>query len=253
MHVSNDTRLLLGQHELPKERGETSEFPAFIDQLLADYGRTDLLEVISVDAGMVSRKNADHLFSRGLHYIMALKVPQRRLLKLAQRVLKCAPVAARTVESAKGAEVEITLSRATMQDSRWRHLKEVWRVQRTVTVNGREQSSEARYFLTSLAPSKLSPRQVLSAVRMHWRVENNAHWILDTVWKEDDCPWASRALQFVSYLRMLVFNCISRLITRRARHPAARAMSWHELLRCVEHACCRWAQSSKVLPPIFEV
>ena len=250
-HVSNQTRLLLGQHELPKKSGETSEFIPFIDRLLADYGKTALLEVISIDAGMVSRKNSDYLVSRGLHYIMALKVPQRRLLKQALKLLKRAPLAAQSVESAKGEEVCIKLFRAPCRDSHWRHLKEVWGVEKTITAKG-VKSSETRYFLTNLAPSKLSAPQVLAAVRMHWRIENNANWIFDTTWQEDDCPWATRALVFVSHLRMIAFNIVSRLITRRLRDKAARAMSWHELLRCIEHACCKLALCSGFSSPVFE-
>jgi hypothetical protein len=38
-----------------------------------------LMDVISVDAGMVSKENADRLIAQGLGYIMALKGPQQTL------------------------------------------------------------------------------------------------------------------------------------------------------------------------------
>ncbi|MGH6635969.1 MAG: hypothetical protein ACRED0_07485 [Gammaproteobacteria bacterium] len=47
LHGSNDTRLFVGQREIPTKRAETTEFRPFLEQLLADYGKTRLLEVKS--------------------------------------------------------------------------------------------------------------------------------------------------------------------------------------------------------------
>ena len=251
-HVSNETKLFIGQHELPHDSGEMREFPLFIDRLLNDYGKTSLLEVISVDAGMVSKKNADYLISKGLRYIMALKAPQRRLLKQAQKLLRSCPACAEQVESAKGCRISTKLFRASYHDSHWRHLREFWCVEKTITKSNGDKSSEARYFLSSINASKLSDSNVLAAVRMHWNIENNANWICDTTWEEDDAPWATRALTFVSHLLLIAYKIISRLVSRRSRDRAARAISWHELLRCVENACYKLADSLTGSLPIFE-
>src|SRR5918996_4120062 len=85
LHVSNDTRLFLGQHAIPSKSAETTEFRPFLAQLIADYAKTGLLEVISIDAGMVSQENAEYVVERGLDYIMALKGPQQVLFEQAQR------------------------------------------------------------------------------------------------------------------------------------------------------------------------
>jgi hypothetical protein len=72
LHVSNDTRLFLGQHASPSKSAETTELRPFLEQLIADYAKTALLEVISIDAGMLSQENAAYVVERGLDYIMAL-------------------------------------------------------------------------------------------------------------------------------------------------------------------------------------
>ena len=55
-------------------------------------------------------------------------------------------------------------------------------VESTRTVNG-VTSKETRYYLTSLGNDA---EQLARAVRGHWSVENNLHWMLDVVFREDD-------------------------------------------------------------------
>ena len=48
--------------------------------------------------------------------------------------------------------------------------------------NGSE-STEFRYFITSLKDVRLAAK----AMRSHWSIENNLHWVVDTVFDEDYC------------------------------------------------------------------
>ncbi len=234
VHVSNETKLILAQREILGKKSETTEFTSFIEDLLNLYGRTTLLEVISVDAGMNSLKNADFLIGKGLHYIMALKNPQRRLLKLAREKLeRREDYDKETIERANGKEVTRRLYRCEAPlDSKWTHLKQFWLIQQETKEKGKI-SIEERYFMTSLEYDKLNDEQVLKAIRMHWGVENNANWIFDGVWKEDDSPWCNKAFVFVTLLRILAYNIISRLKTRRLREKNDRERSWGSLLLMV--------------------
>lgn len=49
--------------------------------------------------------------------------------------------------------------------------------------DGKERKREDRFFLASLPGQAKS---VLAAVRSHWSVENNLHWVLDIAFREDD-------------------------------------------------------------------
>ena len=94
-------------------------------------------------------------------------------------------------------------------------------------------SSYERYFVTSIPLGKLTDVQVLDAIRMHWAIENNANWVTDTAWAEDDSPWCNKALVFVSLLRMLAFNVLSRLKTRRLRKKEDRQRSFKSIMQLV--------------------
>jgi predicted transposase YbfD/YdcC len=46
----------------------------------------------------------------------------------------------------------------------------------------RETSTETRFYITSL-PAE--PHLILAATRAHWGIENNLHWMLDVIFRED--------------------------------------------------------------------
>lgn len=74
-----------------------------------------------------------------------------------------------TVQQLRGAE-------------RFPKLTTVARVRREYQ-DAKERKCEDRYFLASLC-GRAKP--VLAAVRSHWSVENNLHWVLDIAFREDD-------------------------------------------------------------------
>lgn len=62
----------------------------------------------------------------------------------------------------------------------------VLRVDREVRSPGGEiRSCESRYFATSLAPERVTPRGLQGYVRDHWQVENCLHFVKDRWWDED--------------------------------------------------------------------
>jgi len=171
LHVSNETKLFLGQRQLPSKGAETTELRPFIETLLAAYGNTGLLEVISVDAGMVSKENAAFLTSKGLLYIMALKGSQPKLFANANEIFASMTVAVKTtVESLNGKQIARELYRTVNHNlNNWENVREAWMIKQTVTCNKtKKQTIEHRFFLTSISPGMLTDSQVMQAIRMHW-------------------------------------------------------------------------------------
>ena len=92
-------------------------------------------------------------------------------------------------------------------EEQWIGLQSVGLVE-SVRKIGSETSTSKRYYLNSFS----SNAQLLAyAVRSHWGVENNVHWVLDVAFKEDDCPVHSdHAPENLSQLRKMALNLLSR-------------------------------------------
>jgi predicted transposase YbfD/YdcC len=46
-------------------------------------------------------------------------------------------------------------------------------------------SHDTRYFITSIDPSDVKPRDLQKLVRDHWQIENSLHFVKDRWWDED--------------------------------------------------------------------
>ena len=69
-------------------------------------------------------------------------------------------------------------------------------------------SIERRYFLTSLTDAA----QAAHAMRAHWSVENNLHWVLDTVFNEDYClVRKDNAAANLNILRKIALNTLKQV------------------------------------------
>ena len=70
------------------------------------------------------------------------------------------------------------------EKEKWKGLKSIVRVQseRYIKQTG-ETSTYNRYYISSLAANA---EKINKAVRRHWSVENNLHWELDVIFKEDN-------------------------------------------------------------------
>ena len=81
----------------------------------------------------------------------------------------------------------------------------------SVRQKGDEVTEEVRYYILS---EYLNGDQFAKAVRQHWSVENNCHWQLDVLFREDDSRVRERTLaNNLSWLRRVA-------ITLLKHHPA---------------------------------
>lgn len=86
------------------------------------------------------------------------------------------------------------------QKDEWKGLKGLGCVKSTVTEKG-ESREFTRYFITSLTDID----EFADSVRKHWAIENNLHWCLDVIFKED----ASRAKKTI--LPLFSILCVKSL------------------------------------------
>ena len=247
MHVSNQTKLLIGQHEIAGKSNEVAAFTDFFDTLVEDYGRTNLLDTVSVDAGMTSLANASHVAKCGYHYIMALKNKNYKITQSAHTLLSernTPDIEQRVKHSGKSITYRLYRCNAFSDAQGWQeHATEFWRIEKVTTPSSdkRKRIKENRYFVTNLPKETLTHSEVLQAVKMHWGIENNANWVIDTAWNEDSSPWTNNALKIVTWLRMLAYNVVARLKNRRLKKSSHRQKSWKTILShirdCIVQPC----------------
>jgi len=245
--VSSGVKMCIGQQIQYSKENDMSSFSRFFSKLLNDYGRGHLLGVLSLDAGFSSLANATMINDLHGGYIIGLKGNQPELFREAKRLLarRRKPEAETEWELYKGKRIRRLLFRTEQMQgwNGWDHLRQVWRVrQETVDANG-ELTVKERYFVTNLAPTLTKPHLILRAVRAHWGIENDCNWTVDVQMGEDKHPWVSDGVEVVSWLRLLAYNILQRLRSRRFRNKRNRNMPWKKLFAWIQDVLvqCRFA------------
>jgi hypothetical protein len=251
--ANTEARPCLLQMPLPPHSNETATFKSFLAEVLRNYGRNDVLDVISCDAGLTSLSNADAIHNANLRYVMGLKENQTELFEEASRLFLSKTVAqppeAETCWERRGsAMIRRLLWRSSafkgFENSvgKWGHLEQVWLVrQQTRTAQG-ETTFEDRYFLSSVPEDELEARQILLVVRRHWVIENDVFNSLDLQWREDSGPWCTQggAVWVLAVLRLMAYNLVQCLRRRTCREKRGRRwldpMPWRRLFEHIYDA-----------------
>lgn len=104
----------------------------------------------------------------------------------------------------------------------WAGLQAVGRVESTRII-GEEVSTECRYFLCSFT----DPQQfAAAAVRGHWAIENQPHWVLDVQFDEDACRTRrDHSAEHLALIRRVALNILRHKGPTRdsLRHSKIRA------------------------------
>ena len=94
----------------------------------------------------------------------------------------------------------------------WLGLRSVVRVESRSELRDGTVRQDTRYYLSSQAPDAAKH---LECSRGHWGIENSCHWVLDVVFREDQCRARSGdAAQNLSTLRRMALNLLKTEITK---------------------------------------
>ena len=187
-------RLVLGQEAVPDKASETTAIPTLIERLAANDGLKDT--IVTIDAIATNATIARAIRAAGAHYLLAVKANQPTLRREIEAFFKDAPAADldRFAEVDKGhGRIEqrtVTVAREVDWLCGQRRFPGELRLPDVATiirVEGRTELKdrcrfETRYYISS---ALLAAARAGHAVRGHWGIENQLHWVLDVVFAED--------------------------------------------------------------------
>jgi predicted transposase YbfD/YdcC len=189
-----DSGLILSQQAVSQK---TNEIPVMQDMLrhLSVKGA-----IITADAMHCQTKTAEAIRAEGADYILQVKDNQRHLHKeitaFFHKTYRDNPQALEDryyeeVDKAHGRINERYYRLLPITDwlsgmEQWQDIQSVVEVtrKRTFKKKGKEQiEQEVSYYITSLGDNV---KESARAIRNHWAIENNQHWVLDVIFREDE-------------------------------------------------------------------
>ena len=188
------SRLVLGQEAVESKSNELQAIPVLLERLAQDGGLKGAL--VSIDAIATNAKIAQAIKDAGADYLLAVKANQPTLRGETRDAFTAAEPAAIDlhIEHDKGHGRIERRSVGVIGDVDWldadRRFPGELRLPGAaclIKVASRTELAdrcrfETRYYISS---ARLSAEQAAQAVRGHWRIENQLHWVLDVVFKDD--------------------------------------------------------------------
>ncbi len=188
--------------------------------------------LVSIDAMGCQTEIAQALLDAGADYLFRVKDNQKHLHRAVQKALEAQRIAPSvrekvTLEQAHG-RLEIRESHVISAET-LREEFPAWPALKTLGVaigyrqeKGPSPSLEYRYYISS---ATLTEEIFAQAVRSHWGIENNFHWVLDVTFHEDDCQiYRENAAENIAILRRIALNMLkkegSKLSIRKKRMRA---------------------------------
>ena len=184
-------RLVLGQVKVAEKSNEIIAIPKLLD-ILAIEGA-----IVTIDAMGCQREIAKKIIDKKADYVLALKGNQGSLredIEVFAGEQKAKGFADTTISqdtTIDGDHGRIeTRTTTVIHDVGWLQARHDWpglnavvMVESSREVGGKTEQ-ETRFYITSLV---LLAHLLGPVVRSHWSIENSLHWIMDMVFRDDEC------------------------------------------------------------------
>jgi predicted transposase YbfD/YdcC len=203
--------LTLGQIAVDEKSNEITAIPELLKNLAISGA------IITIDAIGTQKDIAKQIVDSKADYVLAVKNNQKELSdsiidvfqlsenknfnkNLQAEVYKHEIVGEHGRIEERVVEVLPATAISTQTDlSKWPGVQSIVRV---ISVEHVANTTETRYFISSIIPTQV--KTIAGAIRSHWQVENNLHWTLDVVFREDDSRIRDRTTaQNMSWIRKM--------------------------------------------------
>jgi predicted transposase YbfD/YdcC len=226
-------RLVLGQLEVAEKSNEIVAIPQLLQMLVIEGA------IVTIDAMGCQRKIAHTIVERKADYVLALKGNQSGLredVELLARTAQAKEFVGTTVSqdtTVDGDHGRIETRTTTVihgvswlqERHDWPGLQGVVMVQSTRQLEARTEQ-ETRFYITSLT---LPAHQIGPMVRQHWAVENSLHWVLDMVFRDDECRVRTQhAPANFTTLKHMALNLLRRTASKHSIRARRKAAAWDD-------------------------
>ena len=226
-------RLVLGQVKVADKANEIVAIPKLLDMLAIEGA------VVTIDAMGCQRAIAQKILDKKADYILALKGNQGslrddvELFVAEQKDKNFKDAAVSRHQSVDGDHGRIETRAVTVlhdvgwlrERHQWPGLHSVIMVESTREMGGKIEP-ETRLYITSLA---LMAVHVALLVRAHWAVENSLHWVLDMVFRDDECRLRTdNAPANFTTLKHMALNLIRRANSKDSIRLRRKVAAWDD-------------------------
>ncbi|MDY6900789.1 MAG: ISAs1 family transposase [Cyanobacteriota bacterium] len=190
---ASENRLFLGQVKVESKTNEITAIPSLL--ALLDISGC----IITIDAMGTQTEIAHQIQAQGADYVLALKANHPTLYAQVEQWFKIVQASDfEGIEYSHDVQVESGHHRREKREvtavalnqmgglykqSQWSGLQTIVRVLRTRHLWNKTEK-EVMFYLTSLPPDA---QRLGKAIRQHWSIENQLHWVLDVTFGEDAC------------------------------------------------------------------
>jgi len=227
-------RLVLGQAKVAEKSNGITAIPDLLDLL------TIKAAVVTIDAMGCQKEIGRKIREKGADYVLALKGNQGTLSEDVElffaeqkaRKFKDAAVSRhQTLEKSHG-RIE-TRTYAAVGEIDWlkeRHdwdgLESIVMVESIREIIGGKTERETRFYISSLAANAEIQGE---AIRSHWGVENSHHWVMDMVFRDDECRIRkANAPANFAVIKHIASNLLRRGSGKHSLRVKRRLAAWND-------------------------
>ena len=232
-------RLVMGQVKVADKANEIVAIPKLLDMLALEGA------VVTIDAMGCQRAIAQKIVDKKADYILALKGNQGSLREdvevfaAEQKANNFKDTTVTQHQTVNGDHGRVKTRNVTvihdvgwLQDRHhWPALTSVIMVESTRVIPEANRDAdkierETRFYISSLA---LAACLVGSLVRDHWAVENSLHWVLDMVFRDDECRLRTdHAPANFTTLKHMALNLIRRAKSKDSIRLRRKVAAWDD-------------------------